>query len=73
MSDDMLMIDFDKIDAAWKRRIFIFDEDLIWIPVNTIGLNACEDCNGEGYERYSDGAYYNEPCEYCRGRGWVVK
>ena len=72
MSDDMLMINFDRIDAAWGQKYFYDGVDGPLIRANLVGIVACEECEGMG--NYQEIRNFNwTECESCDGHGWIVK
>ena len=85
MSDDMLMIDFDKIDAAWRLTKSLgtcIEEQLFcegsMAALSEFGILECKKCLGMGRlpRITADGPdtckCSEESGGLCHGHGWVI-
>ena len=76
MSANVLMIDFDKIDVAWKY-VHCNHSGETWDSLMTLlsgfGIVACEECRGSGrsFDHHDGGKIILESsCPPCHGHGW---
>jgi len=70
----MIEITEEQVDKAWEFTDTFLDERYgAMAAFEAIGIFECKECSGEGHEMYLDGAWNDDPCEFCGGHGWVQK